>query len=68
MVFQIVIVNDTIPISLLRVTIKTLARIFDLVEPEVHLKNVRGERYSPAELINSLINMEIDDHTNTIDE
>jgi len=47
MVFQIVIVNDTIPTSLLRVTIKTLTRIFDLVDPDIHLKNEEGEKYCP---------------------
>jgi hypothetical protein len=47
MVYQIVIVNDTIPTSLLRVTIKTLTRIFDLVDPNVHLKNDKGEKYCP---------------------
>ena len=47
MVFQIVIVNDTIPTSLLRVTIKTLTRIFDLVDPDVHLITEEGEKYCP---------------------
>jgi hypothetical protein len=57
MVYQIVIVNDTIPTSLLRVTIKTLTRIFDLVDPNVHLKNDKGEKYCPKELIDSLVNL-----------
>lgn len=61
------IVNDTIPTSLLRVTIKTLTRIFDLVDPEVHLKNEKGENYNPEELIDSLVNLQIDDHSNSID-
>ena len=57
MVFQIVIVNDTIPTSLLRVTIKTLTRIFDLVDPNVHLKDDGGDNYCPSQLINSLVNL-----------
>ena len=67
MVYQIVIVNDTIPTSLLRVTIKTLTKIFDFVDPDIHLKNGNGEAYNPEELIDSLVNLQIDDHSNTID-
>ena len=53
--FHEIIANDTIPTSLLRVAIKTLTNVFQLIDCDVHLKN-GNELYSPQALIKSLIN------------
>lgn len=62
-----IIQNETYPTNLLRVTIKTLIKIFELADKEVHLKE-SGKEYNPLELVDSLMVCRFDDHSNQIDK
>lgn len=50
-----IIDNDTAPTSLLRVAIKTLIKVFENIDPNIHLLK-KSENYDPQFLINALIN------------
>jgi len=67
-----IIDNDTVPTNLLRVSIKSLIKLFELVDPEVHLVRLTDDGlkvpFNPSSLIQSLINCQIDDHSNKIDQ
>ena len=72
-----VIDNDTVPTNLLKVTIKILTRVFELVDPQTNLVKsqlrtregeiVSMELYDASYILQSLMNCQIDDHSNDID-
>ena len=64
-----IIQNDTVPTNLLRVTIKTLIMIFELLCEKKHLLNEKTNlMFDPKELLSSLMNCQFDDHSNKIDQ
>lgn len=66
-----VIDNDTAPTSILRLAIKTLIKVFDLIEPSVNLvKHADDPKsiYNCQNILQSLMNCQIDDHSNNIDQ
>ena len=66
-----IIDNDTAPTSILRLAIKTLIKVFDLIEPSVNLVKHKDDPksiYDPSNMLQSLMNCQIDDHSNNIDQ
>lgn len=75
-----IIDNDTTPTNLLKIAIKTLLKVFEHVDPQVHLlkhsdlrnpdsnfkSNDSSMYYNPQNLLVSLMGCQLDDHSNSI--
>jgi hypothetical protein len=60
--------NQTVPMNLLKITVKSLSKIIEISNPKVNLVYDNESKYfEPSILIKTLIGCQIDDHSNQID-
>ena len=60
--------NQTVPMNLLKITVKSLSKIIEISNPKVNLAYDNESKYfEPSILIKTLIGCQIDDHSNQID-